>query len=111
MEKISWTQRKTNVQVLEQVEEERTLLKIINNRKKTWLGHILRQDHSLLLDLIEGRMEGKNMPGRRRFNLLSDLFGTIKYVIVKHAAQDRSAWKEWNPKTSDLEPVSFPAAN
>ena len=109
MEKISWTQRKTNVQVLEQVEEERALLKIISNRKKTWLGHIMRQDHSLLLDLIEGRMEGKNMPGRRRFNLLSDLFGTIKYVMVKHAAQDRSAWKEWNPKTSDLEPASFPA--
>jgi len=47
------TQKKTNTKVLEveQVEEERAILKTISNRKKTWLAYIMRQGHGLLLDI------------------------------------------------------------
>ena len=44
MEKISYTERVTNEEVLRRVGEERQLLNLIRNRKKNWIGHILRGD-------------------------------------------------------------------
>ena len=42
MEKISWTDRVRNTEVLQSVEEERNILHtpIINRRKANWIGHI-----------------------------------------------------------------------
>ena len=46
----------TNEFVLDQVTEKRKLLNTILERKRRWLGHILRGD-SLVKEVIEGRME------------------------------------------------------
>ena len=42
MENISWKDHITNEYVLGQVNEKKKLLNIILERKKSWLGHILR---------------------------------------------------------------------
>jgi len=55
MEKINWRDMKTNEEVLQMVQEERSLMDVIWRRKKTWIGHILRGE-SLLRKVIEGRM-------------------------------------------------------
>jgi len=44
MLKISWMQKISNQQVLDSIQEERTLLDSIHQRKHKWLGHILRHD-------------------------------------------------------------------
>jgi hypothetical protein len=41
MEKISWTDRVTNEEVLHRIEEERNILHTIKRRKANWIGHIL----------------------------------------------------------------------
>jgi len=51
-ERIKWNGMKTNEQVLK-------IIETIVNRKKNWIGHILRGDR-LLKDVIKGRMEGKS---------------------------------------------------
>src|SRR6218665_1538649 len=53
MEKISWRDMKTNEEVLQMEEEERSLVEGIWRRKKNWTGHILRGE-SLLREVIEG---------------------------------------------------------
>jgi len=58
METIKWNVMKTNEQVLSAVGERREIFETIVNRKKNWIGHILRGDE-LLKDVIEGRMELK----------------------------------------------------
>jgi len=58
MAKISWTEKKTDKEVLELVEEERNMVSLIIMRKKNWIGHILGYD-GLLRDVIEGKMQGK----------------------------------------------------
>ena len=58
MEKISYTEHVTNKTVLERVGEKRSLMNTIIQRKKNWLGHVLRGEN-LLKMVIEGRMEGK----------------------------------------------------
>ena len=58
--KISYTERVTNEEVLRRVGEERQLLNFIRNRKKNWIGHILRGDE-IVKKVIEGRMEGNEV--------------------------------------------------
>ena len=44
MEKISWRHRMSNEKVLGFVKEKRSIMNIITERKKRWIGHILRGD-------------------------------------------------------------------
>ena len=46
MEKIKWSEKLTNEQVLDRIGEKRTLLNNILRRKANWIGHILRNDGS-----------------------------------------------------------------
>ena len=55
LEKIKWSQRVTNGELLEHTGEKRMLLNNIQNRKVNWMGHILRRN-SLLHDAIEGQI-------------------------------------------------------
>ena len=54
MEKISYTERVTNEEVLRRIGEQRQLLNLIRNRNKNWIGHILRGD-GIDNRVIEGR--------------------------------------------------------
>jgi hypothetical protein len=77
-EKISWTDRVRNEEVLHRVKEERNILHTIKRRKANWIGHIrVLRRNSLLKDVIEGKLEGRiemtRRRGRRRKQLLHDL--------------------------------------
>ena len=49
MEKISWKDKITN-KVLRGVGVERDLMNMLRNRKKTWIGHVLREDGLLKVE-------------------------------------------------------------
>jgi hypothetical protein len=55
MEKISWTDRVRNEEVLHRVKEERNNLHTIKRRKANWIGHILRRK-CLLKHVIERKL-------------------------------------------------------
>ena len=44
MGKVSWMEKRTNQQVLSSMNEKRSLIKTIWNRKKNWIGHVVRGD-------------------------------------------------------------------
>ena len=44
IEKIKWSDRVTNVEVLRKVGEKKTILSVIARRKANWVGHILRHE-------------------------------------------------------------------
>jgi hypothetical protein len=52
MEKISWTDRVRNEEVLHRVEKERNILHTVKRRKAYWIGHILCEN-CLLKDVNE----------------------------------------------------------
>jgi len=68
MERISWMEHRTNEEILQMMDEKRSLIGVIQSRQRNWLGHILRGD-SLLRTIIEGRMERKKKRGRPRMML------------------------------------------
>ncbi|CAH2232123.1 jg20798 [Pararge aegeria aegeria] len=67
MLRISWTQKVSNVRVLQRVARSRELLLIIKKRKVEYLGHVLRHERYQLLRLIMmGKVEGKRRVPTRR---------------------------------------------
>jgi hypothetical protein len=82
MEKISWTDRVRNEEVLHRVKEERNILHIIKRRKAKWSGHIFCRN-CLLKSVIEGKLEGRTevtgRRGRRRRQLLDGLKEKRRY--------------------------------
>ncbi len=96
MEKVSWTERKTNDEVLTAVGEKRQLVKRIAKTKKRWIGHVLRGS-SLLKEVIEGRIEGKRPRGRKRLGMLCELKDQ-GYANMKRKTEDRVLWRKWMPK-------------
>jgi len=68
MEKISWVDKISNEEVLQRINETKTMLDTIRKCKHVWLGHVLRYK-SLLHDITEGRMKGKATQGRKRMHL------------------------------------------
>jgi hypothetical protein len=57
MEKIIWTDRVRNEEVLQRVKEERNILQTIKRRNANWIGHILRRN-CLLKRVTEGKLRG-----------------------------------------------------
>ena len=76
MEKIRWTDRVKNEEVLIRVKEQRNILHEIGKRKSNWIGHILRRN-CLLKWVIERKIKGgievTGRRGRKRRKLLDDL--------------------------------------
>jgi hypothetical protein len=96
MEKISWTDRVRNEDVLLGVKEQRNILHEIRKRKANWIGHILCRN-CLLQRVAEGKIQGEmkvtGRQGRRRRKLLDDLKERRGYSHMKEEALDRTMWR------------------
>jgi hypothetical protein len=93
IEKIIWTDRVRNEEVLQGVKEERNIVHTIKRRKANWIGHILRRNW-LLKHVTEGKLEGRTgRRGRRRKQLLDDLKEKRRYWKLKEEALDRTLWR------------------
>uniref|UniRef100_A0A8D8UV31 Uncharacterized protein n=1 Tax=Cacopsylla melanoneura TaxID=428564 RepID=A0A8D8UV31_9HEMI len=73
--KISWTQKITNTEVLRRMNTKPELLKIVKCRKLQYLGHIMRNSdrYYLLQQILQGKINSKRGPGRRRISWLANL--------------------------------------
>jgi hypothetical protein len=92
VEKVSWTDRLRNEEVLHRVKEERNILHTIKIRKANWIGHILRRN-CLVKPVIEGKIEGTRRGGRRRKQLPNDFKEKRRYWKSTEEALDRTMWR------------------
>ena len=65
--RVKWTEK--YAVVLERVGEGRIMLELMKKGKRNWLGHLLRRN-CLLKDVLEGMVNGKNVHGRRRYQMM-----------------------------------------
>jgi len=57
-------------------------------------------------NLIKGRMAGKPTRGRRRLQMLEDLYENNSYEVLKRTAEDRSEWRVLQQTTEEQEEVA-----
>src|SRR6476469_4061355 len=81
MGKVSWMDKRTNEQILSSMNEKRSLIKTIRDRKKNWIGHVVRGDGLMKL-VLEGRMDGKRPSGRPRMGMIDDVLDEM-YAELK----------------------------
>ena len=107
LEKMKWQDTISNDEVLARVNESRCLITTIGEKKRNWIGHVLRED-GLLRDVLEGRMLGKRPQERPRMGMLDELreidmkAGRKKkklFESMKRRAEDRQGWKVFMPRT------------
>ncbi|KAJ4447161.1 hypothetical protein ANN_09162 [Periplaneta americana] len=101
MERVKWTDRIRNEAVLERVDEERIMLKLIRKRKRNWLGHWLRSN-CLLKDALEVMVNGKRVRGRKRYQIIDDIKIYGSYVETKRKAENRRDWRMLGFVVKDL---------
>ena len=86
--------RKSNKEVLKEINEKRTILRVVGMRKVKLIGHLLRHN-GFVTNIMEGRVLGKESRGRPRLsyikNLMKELFCN-SYAEMKRLAQDRHLW-------------------
>ena len=80
--------RQINIVVLERVGEERIMLELIKKRKRNYLCHWLRRNY-LLKDALEGMVNGKNVRGRRIYQLIDNIMINGLYEDTKRKAEKR----------------------
>ena len=72
MQRIPWTDRKTNDQVLQETNETRRLIREIRRRQSKFLGHVMRTNGLENL-MTTGKIEGNRPRGRLRGKYLDGL--------------------------------------
>ncbi|KAJ4426944.1 hypothetical protein ANN_26743 [Periplaneta americana] len=88
MECVKWTDRVRKEAVLERVDEERMMLKLIRRRKRIWLKR-----NYLLKDALEGMVNGRRVRGRRRYQTIDDIKIYGSYEETKRKAKNRKEWR------------------
>ena len=80
-----------NAVVLERV-EGRIMLELIKKRKRNCLGHWLRRN-CLLMDALEGMVNGKKVRGRKRYQMIDNIMITGLYEDTERKAEERVEWR------------------
>ncbi|PZC78062.1 hypothetical protein B5X24_HaOG202597 [Helicoverpa armigera] len=96
MERISWTERISNEEVLSRIGSRRQLLHSIENRRGKMIGHLIRHD-DFIKNIVEGKVEGKRGRGRPRYSYMKQIkekVNVVTYKEVLELALDRRKWKE-----------------
>ena len=86
MERVKWTDKIKNADVLERAGEGRIMLDLIKKKKINRLGHWLKRN-CLLKDALEGMVNGKKVLGRRRYQMIDNNMINGLYEDTKRKAE------------------------
>ena len=97
MLRISWTEKKPNVNVLREGNVQRSLLKTIRKRQVEFLGHVCRRRGLEFLSFT-GKVEGNCDRGKQRITFLDSLCnsatgGQSKGLNFLKLSDDRDVWR------------------
>ena len=95
MERIPYTDHKTNKEVLDLTYKELKIFRIIIERQLSFYGHLTRKNQNESL-AISGKINGKRARGRQRATLLKQLqeFTGMTAGQLTETARDRDMWRE-----------------
>jgi hypothetical protein len=89
----SWTERKRNDTILQEIGEERNIITAIMKRKVKLIGHLLKHNDSVT-NILEGKIMGKprGRPRQLFFNDIKQRMGFTSYQHLKYTTRNREDW-------------------
>ena len=113
--RVSWTQKKTNGWVLEAAGVERDLLNLIEWRKLSYFGHMMRKEGDCLeKQIMEGTVPGVRKQGRPKMRWIDEMEKMEKWAMrykmsfegLLRETEDRRRWRRLvheatNPRNED----------
>jgi hypothetical protein len=90
-----WTDRRTNVSILEEVKPKRSLEATILRLKLRYFGHVMRTKGSLERDIMLGQVEGYRRQGQRRLRWVDSIKEStgLRLETLKETVKDRKKWR------------------
>jgi len=93
--RVPWTEKRTNLSVLEDVTPKRSLEATILRLKLRYFGHVMRAKKSLERDIMLGQVEGHRKQGKPRMRWLDNIKEAtgLRLEDLREAVQDRKKWR------------------
>ena len=94
--RISWTEKRTNKSVLDEISTDMPLQALILKQKLSYFGHVMRSE-PLENCIMLGMGGGKRRQGRPRTRWIEEIFRTTGMGLqeLKEFARDRGAWRSF----------------
>jgi len=90
-----WTDRRTNLPILEEVKPKRSLEATIMRLKLCYFGHVMRTKGSLERDIMLGQVDGRRRQGRPRLRCIDSVkeITGLRLETLKETVKDRKKWR------------------
>jgi len=98
MLKIKWTDRIKNDEIFKGAKEERLVLKILRNRRHSWIGHTIGHNE-FVVNILEGARLGENAVEGPQLQYLKQVVrntGADSYTATERMACNSSRWRAAN---------------
>jgi len=98
MLRVSWTERRTNQNVLNEINGTRKILNTIKERRWNVIGRVLRHDEELLYITIKGKGNRKREQGWPRISYIKWMItnvGLTNYKELNRLAGNRDEWRNY----------------
>src|SRR6218665_2390951 len=108
MQRISWTEKKTNESVCMEIgiEEDETLQQTALRRKLGFFGHVMRSDgleKRMMLAYGDGRRRGR--PRRKWMDEIHEVTG-MKLAELRHVTAERNIGEGWSRQSLELDELT-----
>jgi hypothetical protein len=93
--RVSWTEKRTNLSVVEDVKPKRSLEATVLRLKLRYFGHVMRAKRSLERDIMLGQVAGHRKQGKPRMRWLDSIKKAtgLRLEDLREAVQDRKKWR------------------
>lgn len=90
--KIRWTEKKSNMKVLNMIDKPKKIIKIMEIRKTKFLGHVMRYN-TFIINIMEAKINGKK--GRLKETNLGNMKNLLSLESdkeMKRLSDKREHW-------------------